>query len=339
MGTKMAPSYANLFMGSLEPKLISKGTPHINMWRRYIDDIFIIWTGSNKDLEEFMTKINSVHPTIKFTHEADDNELTFLDMTVYKGPNFSNTGILDIKTHIKKTNKQLYIHKMSYHPEPCKKAIAIGETTRYLRTNSQQQTFKEMTKKLTEKLVQRGYRASETKNSIRNLKFENKQFLLQNSKQKDTPLVVLPVKFNDNCGELQQIVNKHWHTIESDPTLKTIFESKPLIAKKKNQSLANILVKAKITNPISIPQPDLNSRPHRTDPKPSVTTHIPTLFPKAYSMAKCKQRKCAICPRLRICKTIFNRKCENQLPNPQIQTPSHLPRQMCGLCNQMCRTS
>lgn len=48
MGTKMAPSYANLFMGSLEPKLINKGNPHINMWKRYIDDIFIIWTGSKR---------------------------------------------------------------------------------------------------------------------------------------------------------------------------------------------------------------------------------------------------------------------------------------------------
>ena len=49
-------------------------------------------------------------------------------MTVYKGPRFQETGILDIKTHIKKTNKQLYIHKTSHHP------IAIGETQRYLRT-------------------------------------------------------------------------------------------------------------------------------------------------------------------------------------------------------------
>ena len=83
MGTKMAPSYANLFMGNLEPKLHAQAPLHIQMWKRYIDDIFIIWTGSNEDLGEFMNKINSIHLTIKFTHESDDNELTFLDMTVY----------------------------------------------------------------------------------------------------------------------------------------------------------------------------------------------------------------------------------------------------------------
>ena len=69
MGTKMIPAYANLFMGSLEPDLTNLGHPHILLWRQYIDDIFLIWTGSNSQLEKFMENINHVHPTIKFTHE------------------------------------------------------------------------------------------------------------------------------------------------------------------------------------------------------------------------------------------------------------------------------
>ena len=105
MGTKMAPSYANLFMGKLEPTLIAQDPTHIKMWKRYIDDIFIIWTGTEDQLQTFLQNINKIHPTIKFTYESDSQELTFLDMTVYKGPNFKTTNTLDIKTHIKKTNK------------------------------------------------------------------------------------------------------------------------------------------------------------------------------------------------------------------------------------------
>ena len=56
MGTKMAPSYANLFTGRLEPKLQAQAPHHIQMWKRYIDDIFIIWTGSDEDLKHFMEK-------------------------------------------------------------------------------------------------------------------------------------------------------------------------------------------------------------------------------------------------------------------------------------------
>ena len=59
MGTKMAPPYANLFMGKLEPKLQAQAPHHIKMWKRYIDDIFIIWTGSDEDLMAF----NKLHPS------------------------------------------------------------------------------------------------------------------------------------------------------------------------------------------------------------------------------------------------------------------------------------
>ena len=152
MGTKMAPSYANLLMGDLELQLLELGKPYIHMWKRFIDDIFLIWTGSR---HEFMGKINSHHRTNTFTHETSENEVTFLDVTAYKGEKFETTGILDVKTHIKHTNKQLYVHA-SYHPPATKLAIAKGEAKRYLRTNSTKQHIDGMLKKLTAKLIQRG---------------------------------------------------------------------------------------------------------------------------------------------------------------------------------------
>ena len=156
MGTKMAPSYANLFMGDLELQLLELGKPRIHMWKRFIDDIFLIWTGSQQQLDEFMGKINSHHRTIKFTHETSENEATFLDVTAYKGEKFQTTGILDVKTHIKPTNKQLYVYASSYHPPATKLDIAKDEAKRYLRTNSTKQHFDGMLKKLTAKLIQRG---------------------------------------------------------------------------------------------------------------------------------------------------------------------------------------
>ena len=68
MGTKMAPAYANLFMGRLEAQLINQAPEFIYTWKRFIDDIFIIWTGTTEDSEKFMSNINQIHPTIKFTH-------------------------------------------------------------------------------------------------------------------------------------------------------------------------------------------------------------------------------------------------------------------------------
>ena len=132
----MAPTYANLFMGKLEENLNELGKPHIMLWKRFIDDIFVIWTGSASKFTTYMNIINQLHHTIKFTYELSETDLTFLDITLYKGDRFDRNQILDIQTHIKATNKQLYIHASSYHPPTTINAISKGEVSRYLRTNS-----------------------------------------------------------------------------------------------------------------------------------------------------------------------------------------------------------
>jgi len=39
-------------------------------YRRYLDDIFIIWTESISKLKEIVININICHPTIKLTSES-----------------------------------------------------------------------------------------------------------------------------------------------------------------------------------------------------------------------------------------------------------------------------
>ena len=46
---------------------------------------------------------NNYHPTIKFTAEISDTEITFLDTCVYKGERFKEESILDVRTHFKPT--------------------------------------------------------------------------------------------------------------------------------------------------------------------------------------------------------------------------------------------
>ena len=264
-----------------------------------------------------MDKINSPHPTIKFTHECDDNELTFLDMTVYKGPTFTETGILDIKTHIKKTNKQLYVHKSSYHPEPCKKAIATGETIHYLRTNSRVETFNHMTSQLKDKLVERGYKALDIKNQINSIQFKDKHKILSSKSHKETQPLVIPIKYNDNNQLIKQTILSNWYLITSDTTLSQLFTTRPMVANKKNQSLANKLVRAKIKTPETIMDPSLQPKKHRLDPPPNIQTHLPNLFPRTYPMVKCKNSKCKICPKLRLTKTIYNKLCKVNIVIPK----------------------
>ena len=74
MGTKCAPSYANLFMGKFEKKYIYNRIKNKSkLYLRFIDDIFMIWTPSKEDLLNFIQEINQVHQSIKFIVEYSEN--------------------------------------------------------------------------------------------------------------------------------------------------------------------------------------------------------------------------------------------------------------------------
>ena len=73
MGTRLAPVFANIFMAMIDGLIlaIKKFRKFIVFYKRFINDIFIIWTGTEKEFLEFMCEINKLHATIKFTCSYD----------------------------------------------------------------------------------------------------------------------------------------------------------------------------------------------------------------------------------------------------------------------------
>nr|XP_058953734.1 uncharacterized protein LOC131781097 [Pocillopora verrucosa] len=85
MGTRMAVAFANLFMAEIETKLLHQSSIKPRVWKRYIDDVFSLWDVRKQDIDLFIEQANTFHPTIKFTAEISETEITFLDTVVYKG--------------------------------------------------------------------------------------------------------------------------------------------------------------------------------------------------------------------------------------------------------------
>ena len=84
MGTRCAPNYTIIFMAELEEGFLNESTHQPELWIRFIDDIFMIWKRSTKELEEFIESLNNYHPTIKFTKDINEYRLPFLDTFVDK---------------------------------------------------------------------------------------------------------------------------------------------------------------------------------------------------------------------------------------------------------------
>ena len=82
MGTRMAPSYANIFMHYLEQQIITLSPCKPCFYVRYIDDIFMLWDKGEKELNNFFSLANDFHGSIKFTTQSSTDQIPFLDILV-----------------------------------------------------------------------------------------------------------------------------------------------------------------------------------------------------------------------------------------------------------------
>ena len=93
MGSRSSPTYACIFMGMLEVMILfsweQAGCQMPYLWRRFIDDMFFLWRGSEESLLQFVAHLNSVHATIKFEVKPGESInfstrfINFLDLTLY----------------------------------------------------------------------------------------------------------------------------------------------------------------------------------------------------------------------------------------------------------------
>ena len=132
----MAPSYANIFMGKLEADLLEQSPVKPHTWRRFIDDIFMIWTEGEERLKTFMEYMNSFHDTIKFTFEWSYTRVRFLDVSV-----MLDNRVISTDLYSKPTDKHQYLFHTSCHPNSCKKGIPFGQALRLRRICSSDAFF------------------------------------------------------------------------------------------------------------------------------------------------------------------------------------------------------
>ncbi|CAJ0940289.1 unnamed protein product, partial [Ranitomeya imitator] len=94
MGSNVAPAYANAFMNHFEVNYVFTNLlfqQHVICYHRFIDDIFLIWTGTAATLNTFYLFLNSIHPELQFTIHQDKDSVPFLDTLVnYRQICFAN---------------------------------------------------------------------------------------------------------------------------------------------------------------------------------------------------------------------------------------------------------
>ena len=125
IGTKFAPPYACTFMDHIETEFLKMQEIKSWFWKRFIDDIFFMWTEGEESLEKFLEDLNKSHPNLEFTYKKSKDKINFLDVVIT-----IKEGRIITDLYCKPTGGHQYLHYDSCHGDHIKRSITFSQTLR-----------------------------------------------------------------------------------------------------------------------------------------------------------------------------------------------------------------
>ena len=238
MGSKCSGSYADIFMGDFEsthiyPRISEKH----RCYTRYKDDIFLIWTDGEESLKNFVEEINLVHPSIKFDVKYSRKRVNFLDTYVY----LNKDGTLRTALFTKETDRNAYLHFLSYHPPKQIHNIPYGQFLRTKKICSSDADAAEAMQTLEERFKKRGYPTANTPLLKSKATGVPRDTLLVDKPKEQTSRTPFTTTYNKAHPPIQEIINRHWHILKTHEEIAPTFEEKPVVAFRRNKNLRDLI--------------------------------------------------------------------------------------------------
>ena len=161
MGSPISCLLAEIYMNHFENTYVfNKNNAHQNniiFYTRYVDDILLIYNGTNRQLENLKTFLNKQNKNIQFTLELEkEDSINFLDLNIRK----SQDNNLSFKTYRKPTATDATIHINSHHPYAQKMAAYNSFVYRLLTIPMNKIDFDEEVNTIKHIAVKNGYHSS-----------------------------------------------------------------------------------------------------------------------------------------------------------------------------------
>ncbi len=126
MGSRLSPVLAGIFMEEVEEKALAQYPVPPLLYKRFVDDILVIWDIQNGPYSILLDLLNSQHQDINLTAEEEINgKLPFLDLLITR-PDMSQKRPYSLEVYRKPTHGNRYIHFKSDHPFNMKKTVLRG---------------------------------------------------------------------------------------------------------------------------------------------------------------------------------------------------------------------
>ena len=114
MGSRLGPNYACLFAGSVEERMLAEYTGRKpDFYKRYMDNVAGVASGSEQDLQQFLDFASKYHPKLVYTWSISSDKLPFLDIYMTPRDDRISTSIC-----YKDTDSHSYLNVGSSHIHP-----------------------------------------------------------------------------------------------------------------------------------------------------------------------------------------------------------------------------
>ena len=240
MGTIMAPSYANCYLRVKEQhglkQYLVPGHPNLRLFKRYIDDIGIIYDNFDNSLPKFIKDLRAAYAPLEITIKIGKEGVVFLDTELTLN---NELEVTEYELHRKPCNNKTYIPANSQHPPHMLKNIIYNDLLRAHRLcNTASATRKHISI-----IVANAYKQGYSRHTIKRQLERAREKIARSTKtivdEKQLPPAIVALTYNGkSTSDIVSGLHRHWE--QHAPRA-----AKLLVAHRCHNNLKKLLVRSK----------------------------------------------------------------------------------------------
>lgn len=235
MGQAWAPAIANLFLRDLDNIILSF---HPKLYKRYIDDLILIWDKGPEKLAEMQTAVANWNKNIRLEWESG-NEATFLDMKL-----FCENKSLECQVHFKETDSRRLLDGTSFHPSHTSKGVIKSQLLRYRRLCTRGRDATKATQSLFRILEEQGFKMKMLR------KIEQEVLAIPNPDEprpKKTVGIPLIALWDPRMTSVIRLLRSEFESFRANnPELEDMMPLQIFASWRSNKNLKNLIVRSKL---------------------------------------------------------------------------------------------
>lgn len=238
MGARYAPSVANIVLNKWEQETIyHQPSKSLKYYKRYIDDVILLWEGTMSDFQEFLLSLNNNTYGLRFTAESSWDTINYLDLTLTKQGNR-----LVSKTFFKATDRNGFVPVNSCHHPQWLGAVPKGQYMRIRRNCDDITDYHTQSEILTNRFQEKGYPLKnliKTKNQV--LAMNRDSLLVPKEKAPFLGDISFISGFHRQYEGVEKIFHKYWPILCKDRDLQNVLPPKPKFIYRRAPGLRNMI--------------------------------------------------------------------------------------------------